>query len=66
MLSTVLQGCRLFKGSPNLPAGHCVAGCRLFKRCPKLPAGHCIAGLQAVNAVSETTCWALCCRLQAV
>ena len=21
---TVLQGCRLFKGCPNLPAGHCV------------------------------------------
>ena len=23
---------------------------------------HCLAGVQAVLAVSEPTCWALCCR----
>ena len=37
-------------------------GCRLFNRCPNLTAGHCVAGVQAVYAVSESTCWALCCR----
>ena len=26
LLGTVLQGCRLFKWCPNLPAEHCVAG----------------------------------------
>ena len=34
----------------------------LFKRCQKLPAWHCVAGVQAVQAVSEPTGWALCCR----
>ena len=37
-------------------------GCRLFKQCTNLPAGHCVAGVQAVSAVSEHTCGALCCR----
>ena len=41
-------------------------GCRLFKQCRNLPAGHCVAEVQAVSAVSEHTCWALCCRVQAV
>ena len=36
-------------------------GCKLFKRCPNLPARHCVAGVQAVLAVLEPTCWALCC-----
>ena len=35
--------------------------CRLLKWCRKLPAGHCVAEVQAVSAVSEPTCWALCC-----
>ena len=48
MTGTVLQGCRLFKRNPNLPAGHCAAGCRLFKWCLNLPAGHCVVRVQAV------------------
>ena len=36
-------------------------GFSLFKRCRKLPAGHCVAGVQAVQAVSEPTGWALSC-----
>ena len=39
---TVLQWCRLFKHSQNIPAGHCVTV------------------VQAVKAVSEPTCGALC------
>ena len=34
--------------------------CRLFKRCQNLPAGHCATVVQAVLAVSEPTCRALC------
>ena len=45
---TVLQRCRLFKWSQNLPARHCVAGNRLFKWSPNLPVVHCVAGVQAV------------------
>ena len=56
------QGCRLFKQCLNLHAGTVLLGCRLFKRCRNLPAGHCVAGVQAVKAVSEFTCQALCCR----
>ena len=41
-------------------------GCRLFKWCLNLPAGNCVAGVQAVSAVSEPSCWALCCRVEAV
>ena len=37
-------------------------GCRLFNRCPNLTAGHCVAGVQAVYAVSGSTCRSLCCR----
>ena len=37
-------------------------GCRLFKQCWSLPAGHCVAGVQTISAMSEPTCWALCCR----
>ena len=36
--------------------------CRLFMRCWNLSAGHCVAGMQAVEAVSESTCRSLCCR----
>ena len=36
-------------------------GCSLFKQCGKLPKEHCAAGVQAVKAVSESTCRALCC-----
>ena len=35
-------------------------GCRLFKQCQNLPAGHCVTVVQAVLAVSEPTCRALC------
>ena len=34
--------------------------CRLFKRCQNLPAGHCVTVVQAVEAMSEPTCRALC------
>ena len=37
-------------------------GCRLFKWCWNLPAGHCVAGVQAVYAMLEPICLALCCR----
>ena len=37
-------------------------GCSLFKQFWKLPAKHCVAGVQAVQAVSESTCRALCSR----
>ena len=36
------------------------AGCLSSVR--TIPARHCVAGLQAVSAVSEPTCQALCCR----
>ena len=36
-------------------------GCRLFKQCRSLPAGHCVAEVQNDSAISEPTCWALCC-----
>ena len=39
-MSTMLQGCRLFKQCRNLPA----KGGSLFKPCPNLTAGHCVAG----------------------
>ena len=42
--------------------GTVLQGCRLFKRCWNLPAWHCVAGLQAIQAVSEPTFQALCCR----
>ena len=35
-------------------------GCRLYKRCWNLPARHCVTGVQAVLAMAEPTCWALC------
>ena len=35
---------------------------RLFKRCRNLPAGHCVTVMQAVWAISEITCRALCSR----
>ena len=35
-------------------------GCRLYKWCRNLPAGHCATVVQAVLAVSEPTCRALC------
>ena len=53
---------RLFKRCQNLPAGHCVQVCRMLKWCKNLPARHGVAGVQAAVAVSEPTCWALCCR----
>ena len=52
----MLQGCRLFKQSRNLPAGHCVAEVqavsaeefRLLKGSLIIPVEHCDAGVQAV------------------
>ena len=59
---TVLQWCRLYKQSQNLPAGHCVTGVRLFKRCQNLPARHCVTVVKAVLAMSESTYPTLCYR----
>ena len=42
--------------------GTALQGFRLFKRCQILSGRHCVAGVQAVQAVSEPTCRALCCR----
>ena len=58
----VLQGCRLFKWCRNLPAGTVLQGCRLIKGCRNIPARHCVAGMQAVSAMLEPTCQALCYR----
>ena len=41
--------------------GTVLQGCRLFKQCWSLPARHCVAGVQTISAMSEPTCWALCC-----
>ena len=37
-------------------------GCRLLKHCLNLPAGHCVTGVQAVKALLEPSCRALCYR----
>ena len=42
--------------------GTVLQGCRLYKWCQNLPAGHCVTVVQAVKAVSEPTCRALCNR----
>ena len=42
--------------------GTVLQGCSLFKQCWNLPAEHCVVMVQAVEAVSELTCQALCCR----
>ena len=34
--------------------------CMLLKQCQNLPSGHCVTVVQAVQAVSEPTCQALC------
>ena len=34
--------------------------CRLFKRTQNLPAGYCFTGVQAVKAMLEPTCRAMC------
>ena len=34
----------------------------MFKQCQNLPPMHCWAGVQAVSALSEHICRALCCR----
>ena len=60
LLDTVLQRCRLFKRCQNHLPGTVLQGCRLFKQCQNLPAGHCVTEVQAVLAMSESTCRALC------
>ena len=40
--------------------GTVLQGCRLFKQCQNLPTGHCVTGVQAILALSEPTCRALC------
>ena len=42
--------------------GTVLQGCRLFKQYWNLPAGHCVTGVQALLAMSEPTCLALCYR----
>ena len=57
-----MQGCRLFKRCPNLPAGYCVAGVQAVLAVWNKRTGRCIAGVQAVKAMSNPTCQAMCCR----
>ena len=45
--------------STYLP-GTVLQWCRLLKRCRNLLSGHCVTVVQAVEAVSEPTCRALC------
>ena len=62
-MGTLLQGCRLFKRCPKLPAWHYVAGVQAVKSVWEPSAWHCVAGVQAVKTVSKPTIWALCCML---
>ena len=40
--------------------GTVLQGCRLLQHCLNLPTMHCVAGVQAVLAMAEPTCRALC------
>ena len=54
------SGADCLSGVKTYLPGTVLQVCRLFKRCLNLPAGHCVTVVQAVKAVSEPTCWALC------
>ena len=56
------RGAGCLNGVATYLPGTVLQGYRMFKRCRTLPAGHCVAGVKAVEAVSEPTCQALCCR----
>ena len=49
----------LSRGRSNLPST-VLQWCRLFKWCQNLPGRHCVTVVQAVKAMSEPTCRALC------
>ena len=51
-------GCLSIVGT-YLP-GTVLQGCRLLLHCLNLPTMHCVAGVQAVLAMAEPTCRALC------
>ena len=51
-------GCLSIVGT-YLP-GTVLQGCKLFKQCRNLPTGHCVTEVQAVLAMAEPTCRALC------
>ena len=54
------QGADCLSGVGYYLPGTVGQGCRLFKQCLNLPSGHCVTVVQAVKAVSEPTCRALC------
>ena len=60
------RGAGCLSGVRTYLPGTVLQGCRLLKLCRNLPAGHCVAGVQAVYAVSEPPCQALCAGVQAV
>ena len=53
-------GC--LRGVRTYLPGTVLQGSQLFKWCWNLPGLHCVAGVQAVQAMSEPTFQALCCR----
>ena len=56
------RGAGCLSGVGTYLSGTVLQWCRLLKQCQNLPAGHCVTVLQAVLAMSEPTCRALCCR----
>ena len=54
------SGAACLSGVGTYLPGTVLQWCRLFKPCQNLPTGHCITVVQAVLAVSEPTCHALC------
>ena len=58
----MLKRCRLFKLCQKILVGTVLQGCSLYKRRLNLHAWQCVAGVQAVLALLEPTCPALCCR----
>ena len=54
------RGADCINGVGNYLQGTVLQWFRLFKQCQNLPTGHCVTVVQAVLAVLEPTCQALC------
>ena len=54
------SGADCLSGVRTYLPGTVLQGCRLFKQCQNLPAGHCVTVVQAVLAMSKSTCQAPC------